>query len=425
MKHMYLLPVLLLTAFLFTGCENKDDDVQREEYSVFDLHDQNIDYSYYLTDGKIEVLIQEDPTTKKPTHATIHNPANQDNINLFFNEQGCLNVIEIDKNYIVLGDYQSTGMNAAVVTNNEILSFNDINIAWDADFYEAWNEATLTKVDWGRFGRLWWEEFKPTLIGVGYGLKAAKDICTVLAPDPSIGFIDRRLAMLGIAGNLGAAISEGLPESDAKTYLREFSDNVLTSKDVAQTARDIQSGESVTSMLMDYFKSYITDFYADVLIDMGKKTEEIQLAQYVTDTGSGDIQVTLRWSNYNDIDLHVVDPYGEEIYFYHPRSNSGGFLDYDNVTAYGPENVFWSSTNLTGMFKVYVNHYSGSSSTTYTIFIKAFGRCRTFQGSLAVERSAFVASFNQNGIYSPNETPINPSVGLMQTQAEITRNQKK
>ena len=44
---------------------------------------------------------------------------------------------------------------------------------------------------------------------------------------------------------------------------------------------------------------------------------------------SGDVQLTAAWSTRADVDLHVVDPIGEEIYYNHATSDSGGRLDHD------------------------------------------------------------------------------------------------
>lgn len=61
----------------------------------------------------------------------------------------------------------------------------------------------------------------------------------------------------------------------------------------------------------------------------------------------GDVQVTLLWSSPADLDLHVFDPSGEEIYYGNPQSASGGSLDHDSNAACGEnlsspvENVAW------------------------------------------------------------------------------------
>lgn len=65
--------------------------------------------------------------------------------------------------------------------------------------------------------------------------------------------------------------------------------------------------------------------------------------------GGGDLQVTLRWTGAADLDLHVVDPAGEEVYYGNAVSASGGQLDHDaNAGCNGPadddnavENIFW------------------------------------------------------------------------------------
>jgi hypothetical protein len=47
--------------------------------------------------------------------------------------------------------------------------------------------------------------------------------------------------------------------------------------------------------------------------------------------GTGDVQVTLLWADGNDLDLHVIDPSGAEIYFTNAQSPTGGTLDHDDT----------------------------------------------------------------------------------------------
>ena len=56
----------------------------------------------------------------------------------------------------------------------------------------------------------------------------------------------------------------------------------------------------------------------------------------------GDPQFTLIWNTEGvDIDLHVFEPRGDEIFFGHRNGKQGGELDVDNVWGYGPENIYW------------------------------------------------------------------------------------
>ncbi len=56
---------------------------------------------------------------------------------------------------------------------------------------------------------------------------------------------------------------------------------------------------------------------------------------------SGDPQFTLLWDSEADLDLHVIEPGGKEIYWEDPDGAFGGALDVDNFQGFGPENVYW------------------------------------------------------------------------------------
>jgi hypothetical protein len=55
----------------------------------------------------------------------------------------------------------------------------------------------------------------------------------------------------------------------------------------------------------------------------------------------GDPQFTLIWDTDADLDLHVIEPGGKEIYWEEPKGNQGGELDVDNTKGFGPENIYW------------------------------------------------------------------------------------
>jgi len=56
----------------------------------------------------------------------------------------------------------------------------------------------------------------------------------------------------------------------------------------------------------------------------------------------GDPQFTLIWNTDGvDLDLHVIEPGGKEIYWEEPKGTQGGELDVDNTKGFGPENVYW------------------------------------------------------------------------------------
>lgn len=79
------------------------------------------------------------------------------------------------------------------------------------------------------------------------------------------------------------------------------------------------------------------------------------------DFGTGPIQVTIDWDFPGDIDLHVIQPDGQEIYFANSRARGrhGGHLDHDEIEGGrgSAENVYWSNP-ATGRYIVKVKYYS-------------------------------------------------------------------
>ncbi|MGK6351089.1 YfaP family protein [Parapedobacter sp. DT-150] len=71
----------------------------------------------------------------------------------------------------------------------------------------------------------------------------------------------------------------------------------------------------------------------------------------------GVVHVALSWNSTSDIDLHVVDPFGERVFFQVPTSQSGGYLDRDDVDGYGPENIYWPDHAPDGTYVVYIHYY--------------------------------------------------------------------
>lgn len=123
--------------------------------------------------------------------------------------------------------------------------------------------------------------------------------------------------------------------------------------------------------------------------------------------GTGDVQITLRWRTLADLDLHVVDPHGEEIYFQHMEAQSGGTLDVDanypcNERSLTPvENVFWPpGESPSGTYQVRVHYHPECGDvgpTAYEVIIRAAGQpVQRFTGTLnKPDAWATVATFTR------------------------------
>ena len=69
------------------------------------------------------------------------------------------------------------------------------------------------------------------------------------------------------------------------------------------------------------------------------------------------LRVVLSWDSDNtDLDLHVVSPDGQHVFYGDRVGNNGGVLDVDVTTGFGPE-IYASPSPLRGIYHVYVNYY--------------------------------------------------------------------
>ena len=140
---------------------------------------------------------------------------------------------------------------------------------------------------------------------------------------------------------------------------------------------------------------------ADLIESLNR--EDIELGEGALVSGNGEVKITLTWSSYADIDVHCVDPSGFHIYYADKRSPTGGFLDYDNTWAYGPENIFFNPAPA-GQYNVYLHYYAeknGVSSVNYKVVIFKNGIGQTYTGTISgagtrVPISTFTIGSNSN-----------------------------
>ena len=93
-----------------------------------------------------------------------------------------------------------------------------------------------------------------------------------------------------------------------------------------------------------------------------------------------DLRVTIGWdTDMSDMDLHTIDPTGEECFYQHRLTTNGGRNSFDITQGYGPEE-FMVRAALNGDYKV-KTHYCGQRSqkmigpvTLYAEIVTDFGR---------------------------------------------------
>jgi Flp pilus assembly protein TadD len=82
-----------------------------------------------------------------------------------------------------------------------------------------------------------------------------------------------------------------------------------------------------------------------------------------------ELQVEAMWdSNYTDVDLHVVEPSGEEVFYSHRESAAGGKLHDDVTTGFGPE-TYTLPHLAPGRYQIVLDYYAadGTRSSLQTL----------------------------------------------------------
>jgi len=117
---------------------------------------------------------------------------------------------------------------------------------------------------------------------------------------------------------------------------------------------------------------------------------------------SGDVQATLIWSGDSDMDVHVVEPNGEETYFSVRESSTGGMLDLDDIPACGVEtgthveNIFWPTGQAPpGRYVAYVHFYNSCGAASQSVQLTV-----QVNGQIVVDEAILISSYEASPSYT-------------------------
>lgn len=110
--------------------------------------------------------------------------------------------------------------------------------------------------------------------------------------------------------------------------------------------------------------------------------------------GTGDIQVTLRWTSVDDLDLAVIDPSGDIVAYFSPSIPSGGQLDVDANAACSEgntspiENIFWPTGEAPqGEYTIEVNLFTrcapSSEPIPFSLRVLSQGTVNNYEGTVS------------------------------------------
>ena len=228
--------------------------------------------------------------------------------------------------------------------------------------------------------------------------------------------------------NSFAMVPVASPDSEALRSLLTPEDHVTFSNDLvieAVRAGRVAAGlpnalpandelENPQTLLQhDFNKDYLTDDSSREFILNGviKSLEDLPSPPIIGQ--SGIITVTLKWGQQPDVDLHIFEPDGSQVY-YANLQGSVGFLDVDDTDGEGPEHYFASCADLLespsslGTYQVGVNYFRGDAPETANIIVEVPGVKRPFDVVLPT-------ALGESG----NLTPI-PVANIMVTQNSQT-----
>jgi hypothetical protein len=109
----------------------------------------------------------------------------------------------------------------------------------------------------------------------------------------------------------------------------------------------------------------------------------------VLEAGIGQVQVTASWDQLTDVDLHVVEPNQNEVFWFAATSPTGGVLDLDSNQAChldgkNTENIRWTTNAPTGPYIVRLDYFDRCNLTTdtnYVVTVHNGGTTTVFTGS--------------------------------------------
>lgn len=390
MKNSTFLLLLVTSILILTTCKKDEENKQAPDISIFDVS-KDTDWDYWVV-GKEGDNLFVNVNNNKPTSVFYTPYPEQDGYSVFFDENGLPDKLVINDYIFVFSNFSGYYVDAALISPD-----GTINIARGVKTDTDWDEFFIKSASGEPSDWLRW---------TGHVLGAAACTAGYLAGPATFG-VSWVVTGIGCGATAVSVITEFLPEN-----YEIFGLTASTIGPIA-TAVGCVNDLGLSCALGTASTAFALMARNEEIIE--EANDDVQIAESALENGYGDVQITLIWSNIADLDLHVIDPNGEEIYFAHEYSASNGTLDVDDIDGYGPENIFWPENEAPdGTYEVLVHHYPWSelsyqsatgnsgypTTSNYTVLVNAFGTIAKYTGSISYDQSIPIISFDQDGLKS-------------------------
>ncbi|MBC8320274.1 MAG: hypothetical protein H8E34_06110 [Bacteroidetes bacterium] len=360
----------------FSSCSKDDNSTEQEEPEQKNLYVFNVsqesNWDYWIVGKNGDFLLVREQNNK-PIILFYKPNQNYSGYTIYLDEFGLPKRVVIQNHIFLLGNYRDNLVDISVVLpNGEIKVVRDIET--DLNVKSIMYKSTLNAEGWREIVKI-------------AGLAAGVAACAIGVATAPAG-IGIAISAIGCGATVLSVIEMLIPNDSE--ILGISSSTVGAVSTVVGCINPSSAVACVSSIIST--ASDLTLAADEYLIE---NEDEVRLAESVLFTGSGDIQVTLTWDNYSDLDLWVTDPLGEKIYWSNPTSYSGGELDFDDQDGFGPENIFWPENQAPyGEYLVQVDYYTGSGIAKFTILVQAFGDVGKYEGVLQPDETVNVVSFS-------------------------------
>jgi hypothetical protein len=160
----------------------------------------------------------------------------------------------------------------------------------------------------------------------------------------------------------------------------------------------VPPGTTVADILLTFAQQIAMGRTVNIIFEVvdstGNVSQPVMTPTQIIVVGTGDVAVALSWDVNNDLDLHVVDPTGNEVYYGNTYSTDGTtmLLDLDSnagcaIDGVNNEHVVWPHGKAPhGTYTVRVDNWQNcqSAAANYVVTVEVTGHApQTFQGSFA------------------------------------------